>query len=530
LSCNTVFETEGALNTRRIEVLKNVGSSWFALGVNILVGIFLSPFILHRLGDTAFGIWVLIFSVTGYYGLFDLGIRSSLIRYVSTYTAKKDSIGLAKLISTSLATYTAIGAVAMAVTLACSAFVDRLFRIPPEFLSTARWLFLMVGAAVALGFPTGVFGGILEGLQRFYFVNVTNMVSTLLRAVLIVLALTHGYGLLTVAFITVILPILGSLVRALIVVQILPIRIGFKYVDRAAFREIGNYSAVSFILMIAYKLRFKTDEIVIGTFLSVTAITYFSIGDRLLDYATEVVSSLAQIFVPMSGQSDARGDKDHLRKILVAGNRACALIIFPLAAVLILLGKSVIEAWVGARYVAPSYPVLLTLVIPMTCSLAQAASVRILYGMARHQAMAWVTLMESIANLILSIVLVGPFGIVGDAAGTAIPLLCTSLFFMPRHLCRLLEIRVRTFVVEAYRLPLVLVTPFIAALMLLKQWFIPHTYLQVGLQIAIALIPYGAGVGWALSSNRVWQVDRTLLKNRTDEVATALIETYQEES
>ena len=43
---------------RRIEILKNVTSSWFSLGVNILVGIFLSPYILHRLGDTAYGIWI----------------------------------------------------------------------------------------------------------------------------------------------------------------------------------------------------------------------------------------------------------------------------------------------------------------------------------------------------------------------------------------------------------------------------------------------------------------------------------------
>jgi O-antigen/teichoic acid export membrane protein len=513
---------------RKLEIIKNVGSSWFTLGTSILVGIFLSPFILHRLGDTAFGIWVLIFSVTGYYGLFDLGIRSSVIRYVSTYTATNDNEGLAKLINTSLATYTAIGTVAMMVTLLGSLFVDRLFRIPPEFLTTARWLFLMVGAAVALGFPTGVFGGILEGLQRFYFVNLTNLISTLLRAALIVFFLHHGRGLLTIAFITVLLPILGSLVRAVIVLGILPVRLHWKYVDRASFREIANYSAISFILMIAYKLRFKTDEIVIGTFLSVTAITYFSIGDRLLDYATEVVSSLAQIFVPMSGQSDAKGDTDRLRKILVAGNRACAMIIFPMTAVLIILGKSVIEAWVGAKYVAASYPVMLVLVIPITCSLAQAASPRILYGMARHKPLAWVTLMESIANLMLSILLIRPFGIVGDAVGTAIPLFCTTLYFMPRHLGRVLNVRVRTFVREAYTLPLLLCLPLVATLLLMRRWFIPHTYLQVGLQILIGMVPYGLGVGWALWTHRLWQVGR-LSGTQMDEVSVALIETYQEE-
>ena len=57
------------------QIVKNVGSTWFSLGCDVLVGLFLSPIILHWLGDAAFGIWVLIFSITGYYGLFDLGIR-----------------------------------------------------------------------------------------------------------------------------------------------------------------------------------------------------------------------------------------------------------------------------------------------------------------------------------------------------------------------------------------------------------------------------------------------------------------------
>ena len=93
----------------KTQILKNVGSSWSALATNVLVGIFLSPFILHRLGDAAYGIWVLIFSVTGYYGLFDLGIRSSIIRYVSKYTATGDKEKLAQFVNTALFSYTGIG-------------------------------------------------------------------------------------------------------------------------------------------------------------------------------------------------------------------------------------------------------------------------------------------------------------------------------------------------------------------------------------------------------------------------------------
>ena len=41
------------LKLEKRQILKNVGSSWFALAVNVIVGIFLSPFILHHLGDAA---------------------------------------------------------------------------------------------------------------------------------------------------------------------------------------------------------------------------------------------------------------------------------------------------------------------------------------------------------------------------------------------------------------------------------------------------------------------------------------------
>jgi len=90
---------------RKIEkrqIVKNVSSNWFSLGINVVVGFLLTPFILHRLGDTANGLWIMIGFVTGYYGLFDLGIRSSIVRYVSKFTATGDREELAKLINTSL--------------------------------------------------------------------------------------------------------------------------------------------------------------------------------------------------------------------------------------------------------------------------------------------------------------------------------------------------------------------------------------------------------------------------------------------
>jgi O-antigen/teichoic acid export membrane protein len=490
----------------KVEIAKNVGSSWVALGITVVVGFFLSPYILHHLGDEAFGLWVLIFSITGYYGLFDLGIRSSIVRYVAGYSATDDSEQLNLLINTAIFTYAAIGLVCFLITAVGTYYVDSIFRVPPEFLKTARWLFAMVGTSVSLGFPLGVFSGILEGMQRFVITNLTSLTSTLLRAVLILIALQHGRGLLTVAFITVALPQVASLVNAAIVLHLLPIRISIDNLDRGTLRRIASYSGPTFMIIVASKLRFKTDALVIGTFLSASAITYFTIGSRLLDYAGEVVSSLAQIFVPMSSQLHATNDAARLKRIVLAGNRACSFIIFPIAVVFVIHGKSVIEAWVGAKYVSQSYPVMLILLVAYCLMLSQSACNRVLFGMAKHKTLAIATLIEGAANVGLSVALVRPFGIVGDALGTAIPLSCTMLFFLPHHVCRLLKISLGTYVREAFTLPLVLCAPLVAVLLWMRHWFIPHNYVQLGTQLLLGGAVYGTGLLWAIWTRRAWDV------------------------
>ena len=518
-----------SINKRRI--IQNVSSSWFSLGISVLVGILLSPFILHRLGDAAFGIWVLILSITDYYGLFDLGIRSSIVRYVSKFSATDSKEDLAKLINTSLFAYSCIGAASLLLTIVLSSYVASLFRIPPEFRSTARLLLLVVGTSVALGFPLGIVGGVLEGLQRFYVVSWTNVVSSLLRAVLIVVALRHGLGLLAIAFITVILPLLTAVVRAIITLRICPIAFGWRYVDRSTFREIANYGGITFMIIVAGRLKFKTDEIVIGSMLSAAAITYFNIGARIVDYAGEVVASLAQNFLPMASESEAIGDTYFLVKVLVAGNRFCAFTIFPITAVLLILGKSVIEVWVGKQYIAASYPVLVIMIIPATLMWAQAASGRILFGISKHGTWAIVTLVEGVSNLILSILLVRPYGIIGDAFGTAIPLTCSMVFFMPVHLCRRLGISLRSYLRETYVLPAIIVAPLVVVLLLMKRWFIPHNYRQLAVQLLVGGAVYGLALLWVYRTNRALRVGDLNMREKEvlEQGAGAPVESFQQD-
>jgi O-antigen/teichoic acid export membrane protein len=65
--------------------LRNVITNWAGTFSSMLIAFFLSPFVVHHLGATSYGIWILIMSVTGYLGLLDLGVRGTVPRYIATF-------------------------------------------------------------------------------------------------------------------------------------------------------------------------------------------------------------------------------------------------------------------------------------------------------------------------------------------------------------------------------------------------------------------------------------------------------------
>ena len=56
----------------------------------IVIAFLLSPFLVHTLGDTRYGIWSIITALTGYMALLDLGVSSAIAKYVSKHKATDD--------------------------------------------------------------------------------------------------------------------------------------------------------------------------------------------------------------------------------------------------------------------------------------------------------------------------------------------------------------------------------------------------------------------------------------------------------
>src|SRR5437879_12085953 len=78
---------------------RSVALNWIALVVSIGVAFFLSPFIVHRLGNVAYGIWTLVNSMIAYMGLLDLGMRGAVTRFVSRYHSQGEHLQSSRSVS-----------------------------------------------------------------------------------------------------------------------------------------------------------------------------------------------------------------------------------------------------------------------------------------------------------------------------------------------------------------------------------------------------------------------------------------------
>ena len=116
---------------RARRIAQNVLSNWLALAITTVVGFFLSPFVVHRLGNLTYGVWVIVMSLVAYMNLLDLGLRGAVTRFVSKGTAQEDHEESSRVVSGALwirlwISLAVVGAAAILFFVTCLATLRRL--------------------------------------------------------------------------------------------------------------------------------------------------------------------------------------------------------------------------------------------------------------------------------------------------------------------------------------------------------------------------------------------------------------------
>jgi O-antigen/teichoic acid export membrane protein len=412
--------------------------NWLGTIANMAVGFFLSPFILHRLGDVAFGVFVLANSVVAYLGLLDLGMQSSVLRFVSKGHTKSDHKGASEAISAALWVRLQISALALLLSGALAVVFPHVFKVPTDLADDARKAILLIGVTTALTMSMGVVGGVISALNRYDLQNYVNLTQTAIRVLGVVFVLRTGHGIVAIALSELVATLVGNLLLVWIARRLYPeLRIQLKKPKPETLRQIWSYSFYAFLTTIAVQLVYQTDNLVVGHFISASAVTFYAIANNLCRYSTQMVSSMGGTFVPAASTYEAAGDTASLLMLYKNGTRATLMVSLPILITFILRGPSFIGLWMGPQYAHSSGIVLIILSIALFFSYANRTASSIAFGVEKHKTAALWAVCEGVANLALSITLVHWYGIYGVALGTTIPSLVAHLFFWPRYVSKL---------------------------------------------------------------------------------------------
>jgi O-antigen/teichoic acid export membrane protein len=289
---------------------------------------------------------------------------------------------------------------------------------------------------MGLTLPGTAVTALLQGLHRYDLANVVATGATLLSALATFVVLSIGGGLLWMVGVNIPIALVAPLVGLLLARRVAPeLQAGWRGARWSQVRPILSFSSSAFVIRAAGYLQSKTDEIVVGTFLPLSAVAPYSVGHRLSDLVAVVSDQFLNVVPPVASEAHARAEPEALQELYIASSRMTLAIAVPIACTLMVLAEPLLGAWVGPAF-AGGWPLVTVLTAAAVVDACARPGAVVLQGMSRHRPVAIVALGAGVLNLALSVILVQRVGAVGVALGTLIASLAACALVLPYTLRR----------------------------------------------------------------------------------------------
>jgi membrane protein EpsK len=416
--------------------LRNAASTGLVRISTIVVGMILTPFVLHRLGRDLYGVVVATGSVFDYLSLMRGGMGSALRRYVTLHHHAGRLDEARRFYSVGSSWAGALRLLILVVGIGLALPICRFLRLPDAYLvDGAIGVALVIAAAVIadagqmLEIPTYVTG------HTHRLSNLRLVVSWLRIAV--VVAAFHFF-----------LPSLKVYGSALVVIEFIPIvvlvwmaqRSGVvdsaiprpRFGDPALRRQLFQYGGFAILSQIANILYVSTDNLMIGRIYGTAAVTRYSLGTRwsplILGFLVSAISSLTPLFT----QLEAKGESDRSRNAMIRLVSVTAALAMPFCLVPCVVGDLFLTHWVGPEY-RGSAAYLIAMLAPSVLEASLSPVWMLMVARGRIGAIAAGDIVVAIGNVGVSLLLALVFhlGLLGFALGNTIALLVRSLLLRP---------------------------------------------------------------------------------------------------
>jgi O-antigen/teichoic acid export membrane protein len=403
-------------------MLRNIGSNWVVTLLAMAATYVLTPFVIHALGAEGYGTWTLITALTGYINLMALGVPMACVRYLTGHLAEGDTPRVNRVIGSCAGLYLLMGAAALVIGAALAA-VFHIYQLPPGLRGQAPLAYGLMVLYVSAGFIGLLPEGVLFAHFDFVLRNAVRIAGVLLRLTLTIGLLKLKASLIVLASIQIACLVFDFGVSWFLIHRRYPaVRLSLADFDRGMVRKIFSFSMYVLLLQAGARLAFETDALVIGAFLDVGAVPFYVVANSLIVYLMEFVVAIAAVVSPMATKLSTEGGLNELTEIFLKWSKVALSLTILAGLFLIVLGPRFIGQWIDPSFEQPSGQVLQILMLSSFLFLpVRGVALPILMGLGKPKAPTIAFLVAGVLNLLLSVLLARPLGLVGVALGTAIP-------------------------------------------------------------------------------------------------------------
>jgi O-antigen/teichoic acid export membrane protein len=458
-------------------VLRNIASNWLGFAISIAITFFLTPYVLHTLGDTRYGVWILVVGLNGYFGLLDLGLRGGVTQYLTRYLAQNDYIALNRTASTSVAALGTCGIIVFSISVILGWLSPSIFSTSASTTAEIRWCIIIFGISTGIQFGFAPFSSVFVARQRYDLINIIEVSVRMLVAIGTYGTLRAGYGLVGICVAEAIGNLVACMIRAQIAHRILPVlHISLRMVAWKEFGPILSYSAVNCFNRGGEILKAYSSSLIIGFFMPLAALAPYNLAARLADQIDSLFRPVGAVFYPIVTNLDVDGDLTRLQKIYFMVSRIMLCLAVPVAMIGAFWAADFYRLWVGPELVnGKDYTsvVLLfwVLVAGSVVNIGQKIGIHILFGCRAIRILALLTLAEAIGIVILLILLIPTFGLLGAAVANLTSVMIIRGFIFPFAVCYKIKATAREYFLNTYIRPTVLAVLLVFPLSMLHDNF-----------------------------------------------------------
>ena len=462
------------MNTRKI--IWNMTANTVGTVVNMLSGLVVMPYLIRTLGGGTYGLWILIGTMAGYFGILDLGVSAALGRLVAAHRARGEHDQVNEVMSTACALlFIAFAIVCVATGLALPIF-PRIFAVPSNELLDVRYALILVGLNLALTFPGFTFAGFLWGHERFDLENAVRIPGLIVRTVLSITAVSASMPLTSLGVIVFGVNTLGNLARMVLCFKLDPdLRLSWNRIRRSRVREI--FSLGGWMSVISWS-RLLTPQIAptfIGIRIGSAAVTTFTIARQLTAYANMFATTATQVLAPRAIAAHATASVDVQTDLFIEGGKfAYALSLF-FCGGLLCLGLPFIHWWQHGSQDA-AYPLLFVLMLGECLPISQLMTYSVLLGANRQRSLGLLLLGEAVVSVPLIVAAVGGTGIFGVSVAVAFSMFLVRGLLQWLYGCRLLKVSTLSYIKRVFLPVTVFAIPPIAVLYVVTMRSSPETF------------------------------------------------------